>query len=104
MNVPIPSTIFATVLLSLALCFAIALIAGLSRRAKRGLVGMLKLYENKNLLYFSIFWMLIFSASYFLVSNPALLIIGSTPMLLWFFGRIFKKIFKRKNKHEIQTY
>ena len=104
MNVPIPSTIFATVLLSLALCFAIALLAGLSRRAKRGLVGMLKLYENKNLLYASIFWMLIFSASYFLVSNPALLIIGSTPMLLWFLQRIFRKLFKKRNKNEIQTY
>lgn len=104
MNLPVGNTVAATVLLSIALCFGIALIAGLSRKAKRNLVGMLKLYDNKNLLYFSIFWMLIFTASFFIMPNVLLIIIGSIPATIWFISRIFRAFRKRKNNHDIQTY
>ena len=100
MVVPISNTIIATIVYSVAMCFGIALLAGLGRKAKKTLVGTLKLYEDKSLLYFSIMWFLIWGATFILVPIPMILFIGNIPLSIWLVKKTFKAIRKRGHKNE----
>jgi len=103
MNIPISNTIIASIIFSVAMCFGIAVLAGLGRRAKKALVGMLKLYDDKNLIFFSVFWFLIFIATYTLVPYSPLLILASLPFSIWLVKKFFRVFKKRRNKHALES-
>ena len=99
MNIPVPNTIVATILFSIAMCFGLALIAGLGRKAKRALVGTLKLYDDKNLLFFSIFWAFLMMGAFTISHLPVLIWMASAPLGIWALIKIIKSFTKRRKNH-----
>ena len=100
MNIPIADTIIASVLLTVALAILVGILGNLRRRATKGVIGLVKLYETRNLLFFGIVNLLVCFATYTLFPNRILLLIGSLPLLILLVVSIFRR---RKNNKNYQV-
>ena len=98
-NIPIGNTVAATVLITLALAIGIGILGNVKRRATKGVIGLVKLYETKNMLFMSLVAFLICTGTYLLFPNPALLLFGSLPFVFL----ILLSIIKRKRNKYAQT-